>query len=237
MSDKVETLLENAISTWIGNKLRRAGSVEKKRTQSEYWGRISREMAGDVTGNEPEYADPKMDRGNFVKQAVGEGPKTAHALTQNLDIPTFLRGELKNVIGPYRPFAPGTKHVGEGGKVVHVAGPHAFYDAGSGQRVNSDSGTVTLNKGADPRKVESPMNENKTIVDLVLEAENDFEKLADQLNARNFGAEHQGHLRHVDTHKPPRPCTSIDMNFGGSCFNCGYDPQQEKAVKVAAITI
>lgn len=154
------TLIENALAFWIRNKLRRAGSVEKKRDQSEGMERMYDTLRLTNKYGGPYTPDKGMDRGNFVRQAVGEGPKQAHALAQNLEIPTFLRKELKTVIGPYRPFAPGTKHVGEGGKTVHTAGPHAFYDASSGQRVNSDTGTVTIEKGANPRKVHSPMDES-----------------------------------------------------------------------------
>jgi hypothetical protein len=30
------------------------------------------------------------------------------------------------------------------------------------------------------------------------------------------------HFEYTKTHKPPRPCTANDLNFGGECFNCGF---------------
>lgn len=32
------------------------------------------------------------------------------------------------------------------------------------------------------------------------------------------------HHEYAKAHKPARPCTAHDLNFGGSCFNCGFDP-------------
>ena len=37
---------------------------------------------------------------------------------------------------------------------------------------------------------------------------------------------HTDHLTYLTTHRPIRPCTAHDLNFGGSCFNCGYQPAQ-----------
>ena len=38
---------------------------------------------------------------------------------------------------------------------------------------------------------------------------------------------HTDHLTYLTTHRPIRPCTAHDLNFGGSCFNCGYQPKPE----------
>lgn len=32
------------------------------------------------------------------------------------------------------------------------------------------------------------------------------------------------HYEWAKTQKLSRPCSAHDLNFGGSCFNCGYDP-------------
>jgi len=32
------------------------------------------------------------------------------------------------------------------------------------------------------------------------------------------------HKEHMDKTRPKRPCTAADLNFGGECFNCGFNP-------------
>lgn len=39
------------------------------------------------------------------------------------------------------------------------------------------------------------------------------------------------HVQHANAQQPARPCTAHDINFGGSCFNCGYDPERVAAGK------
>ncbi len=41
----------------------------------------------------------------------------------------------------------------------------------------------------------------------------------------NSKGEHHGQF--VARVKPARDCTQRDCNFGGGCFNCGFQPTQE----------
>ena len=36
------------------------------------------------------------------------------------------------------------------------------------------------------------------------------------------------HQEHCKRARPARSCTCHDLNFGGSCFNCGFDPNQRE---------
>jgi hypothetical protein len=36
------------------------------------------------------------------------------------------------------------------------------------------------------------------------------------------------HQEHCKRARPARPCTCHDLNFGGSCFNCGFDPNRRE---------
>lgn len=39
---------------------------------------------------------------------------------------------------------------------------------------------------------------------------------------------HRNHLEHIARRsKLPRPCSANDVNIGGGCFNCGFDPDNE----------
>jgi len=66
----------------------------------------------------------------------------------------------------------------------------------------------------------------------------DLKILADKLNIKVLQESNElpydakSHIEYSKKNKPSTPCTVHDINFGGSCFNCGYDPKKHNAKNV-----
>jgi len=66
----------------------------------------------------------------------------------------------------------------------------------------------------------------------------DLKTLADKLKVKvmkessELPYDAKSHIEYSKKNKPSTPCTVHDINFGGSCFNCGYDPKKHNAKNV-----